>query len=203
MDHNNPIPQKPNLLSRKQAIVILHKYLINPNLLKHSLAAEAAMKGIYNHLYFGKTEYSDTDLEKWGITGLLHDADYEMSKGRPEVHGLLLFEREKDIPSDIKHAIQSHNPETNIKPETLMDWGIRCADQLTGLIVAAALIHPDHLLHSLNVDFIQKRMNEKSFAKGADRTPILLCEEKLGIPLPQFINLTLTAMQNIHTELGL
>jgi predicted hydrolase (HD superfamily) len=196
------IPQQEPF-DRKTAYEILLKYMHNPNLLKHSLAAEAAMKGIYQHLYFGKPEYSEADVEKWGITGLLHDADYEMSKGKPEEHGLLLFDYEKNIPPDIKHAIQAHNPATSIKPATLMDWGIRCADQLTGLIVAAALIHPDKALAPLTPEFIQKRMNEKSFAKGADREPILMCEEKLGIPLPEFITIVLKSMQGIHEELGL
>lgn len=193
----------PKPFSREAAYKILTKYLKNPNLLKHSLAAEAAMKGIYTHLYFGKSDYREADLETWGITGLLHDADYEMSKGRPDVHGLLLFDHEKDIPADIKHAIQSHNPDTYIKPESQLDWGIRCVDQLTGLTVACALIHPDHLLSSITPEFIQKRMNEKSFAKGADRAPILQCEEKLGIPLPQFIAITLKSMQKISKELKL
>lgn len=190
-------------LTRKAAYEILKKYMQNPNLLKHSLAAEAAMKGIYTHMYYGKSGYNEHDLEKWGITGLLHDADYEMSKGKPEEHGLLLFDYEKDIPLDIKHAIQAHNPATGVKAEKPLDWGIRCADQLTGLIVAAALIHPEKKLSPLTPEFIQKRMNEKSFAKGADREPILQCEEKLGIPLPQFIAIILKAMQEIHKDLGL
>jgi len=200
---NTQLEPQEKAFTREEAFRILNKYLKNPNLLKHSLAAEAAMKGIYNYLYFGKPEYSEAHLEKWGITGLLHDADYEMSKGRPDVHGLLLFDHEKGIPPDIKHAIQSHNPATYIKPESQLDWGIRCADQLTGLIVAGALIHPDHLLSSITPEFIQNRMKEKSFAKGADRAPILMCEEKLGIPLPQFIEVVLTSMQEISKELGL
>ena len=84
-----------------------------------------------------------------------------------------------------------------------MDWAIRCADQLTGLIVAAALVHPDKKLAPLTPEFILKRMNEKSFAKGADREPIKQCEEKLGIPLTQFIEIVLKSMQGISTDLGL
>ena len=207
MENNLPHPPQ---FTRQQAYGILMKYLKNVNLIKHSLAAEVAMRGLYNHFYFGKPEYNELDLETWGNTGLLHDADYEMSKGRPEVHGLLLFDYEKDPPAGeagilpvIKHAIQSHNPATGVKPETQLDWAIRCADQLTGLIVAAALVHPDHMLSSLTPEFILKRMKEKSFAKGADRAPILMCEEKLGIPLPEFVQILLTAMQSISTELGL
>lgn len=189
--------------TRDEALKILMKYLKNLNLIKHSLAAEAAMKGLYNFFYFGKPDYSEEMLERWGITGLLHDADYEMSKGQPEVHGLLLFEHERYILPEIQQAIKAHNPATNVKPVAQMDWAIRCADQLTGLIVAAALIHPDKKLTSLTPEFVLKRMNESSFAKGADREPIKQCQEKLGIPLEQFISIVLKSMQGVSGELGL
>lgn len=198
---DNQIPQPP--FSRDQAFQILMKYLKNENLIKHSLAAEVAMKAIYTHFYTGRPDFSETELQTWGITGLLHDADYEMSKGRPDAHGILLFDYEKEIPPAIMQAIKAHNPATNVKPEKQMDWAIRCADQLTGLIVAAALVHPDKKLAPLTAEFILKRMNDKSFAKGADREPIKQCEEKLGIPLTQFIEIVLKAMQGISTDLGL
>ena len=198
----NQLPQPPPF-TRTLAYEMLTKYLRNSNLIKHSLAAEAAMKGLYNHFYYGKPQYTEVDLEMWGVTGLLHDADYEMSKGRPDVHGFLLFDHEKNIPPAIVQAIKAHNPATGVKPLTQMDWGIRCADQLTGLIVACALVHPDRMLSVLTPDFILKRMKEKSFAKGADREPILRCEEKLGLSLPQFVEIILKAMQSISNELGL
>ncbi len=190
-------------MTRNDAYTILTKYMTNQNLLKHSFAAEAAMKEIYDYLY--STSLDPQMRETWGITGLLHDADYEMAKGRPEVHGLLLFEKETDtIPEDIAHAVKAHNYEyTKVMPETPMDWGIACADQLTGLIVACALVHPDKKLASITPEFVVKRMKEKSFAKGADRKAIYLCEEKLGIPLEQFVAIVLRAMQKIATDLGL
>lgn len=145
------------------------------------------------------------DVDMWGITGLLHDADYEQSKGHPEQHGLLLFQLEPNsIPSLIEHAIKAHNfEETGIKPESPMDWAIYCCDQLTGLIVAATLVHPDKKLASVDVDFVLNRMKKKDFAKGANRASIYLCEEKLGIPLREFVTITLKAMQGVHEELGL
>lgn len=184
-------------MTRDTAYQILTKYLTNPNLLKHSLAAEVAMRALA--LRFGG------DVDEWGITGLLHDADYEKSKGHPEKHGLFLFELEPNtIPSTIEYAIKSHNYEENhVMPQSVMDWAITCCDQLTGLIVATTLIHPDKKLASITVDFIMNRMKQKDFAKGAKREPILLCEEKLGIPLPEFISIVLTAMQQIAPQLGL
>lgn len=192
-------------MTRPEALQIVKKYLTNQNLIKHSLAAEAAMKGIYDRLYQNTPDYNQETREAWGLTGLMHDADYELAKNQPEIHGLLLFEKEPGvIPQDIAHAIKAHNYEyTKVIPETPQDWAIACCDQLTGLIVAAALIHPDKKLSSITVDFIMKRFNEKSFAKGANRTAIVLCDEKLGIPLTEFTLIVLTAMQNIHEELGL
>jgi predicted hydrolase (HD superfamily) len=84
-----------------------------------------------------------------------------------------------------------------------MDWAITSCDQLTGLIVAGALIHPDKKLSSITPDFILKRFSEKAFARRANRDSILLCESKLGIPLDEFVSITLTAMQGIHEDLGL
>lgn len=188
-------------MTREEAYQILTKYLKNQNLIKHSLAAEATMKDLYKRLHAG--DINPNDEEKWGIVGLLHDADYELAQGKPEVHGLLLFNKESAIPQDIANAIKSHNPATKIEPKAQMDWAIYCADQLTGLIVAATLVHPDKKLASVTPDFVLNRMKEKSFAKGADRKPILLCEEKLGIPLKEFVSVTLSAMQSINKELGL
>jgi len=184
-------------MTRQTAWEILNKHLKNPNLIKHCLAAEAAMRALAPKF--------KGNVEEWGITGLLHDADYEKSKSHPEKHGLLLFELEPNsIPTNIEHAIESHNFEwTKVEPVSPMDWAIYCCDQLTGLIVAATLIHPDKKLTSITSEFVIKRMQEKNFAKGATREPIYKCEEKLGIPLEEFVGITLKAMQDIHEELGL
>lgn len=191
-------------MSRDQAYQLLTKYLSNKNLIKHCLACEAAMKAVYQYL---NKSVDNSEMEKWGITGLLHDADYQLAQeaNQLEKHGLLLFEKEPDVvPEDIAYAIKSHNYEnTHVEPQSKMDWAITCIDQLTGLITAAALVRPDKQLASVTPETILKRMKEKSFAKGARREPILLCEEKLGIPLPEFIKIVLQAMQEIHTELGL
>lgn len=193
-------------MDRQTAYQLLTKHLHNKNLIKHCLACEAAMKALYLRIT-PESEQSDNGKTKWGITGLLHDVDYEIAQNenKLEQHGLLIFDLEPDvIPEDIAYAIKSHNYEnTGIKPKSPMDWGITCIDQLTGLIIACALIHPDKKLAPITVDFIKNRMKEKSFAKGAKREPILLCEEKLGISLDEFLSLTLTAMQEIHNELGL
>jgi predicted hydrolase (HD superfamily) len=193
-------------MTRVEAHHLLLKYLKNKNLIKHSLAAEVTMKAIYKHLT-PKSEQNASDEETWGLVGLLHDIDYEVAQetNQLNMHGRLLFENgEVKLPDDIEQAIRAHNyTMTGTDPQTQMDWAITACDQLTGLIVASALVHPEKKLELLSVDSILKRFKEKSFAKGADRESILLCESKLTIPLKDFVALTLHAMQTIHTELGL
>jgi len=190
--------QKRNM-TRDEAYKLLVQYLTTKNLIKHSLATEATMRAL--------ARYFHEDEEVWGITGLLHDIDYELAQKEDKLnkHGILLFEQNPAIIKEpMAHAIKAHNyTKTNILPESHLDWAITCCDQLTGLIVAAALVHPDKKLSLLDKEFILKRFSEKSFAKGADRETIKLCEEKLEIPLPEFIEITLQAMQGISKELGL
>ncbi len=189
-------------MNRDEAYKTLNEFIKNQNLIKHHLACEVTMKALYRRLNF---EQNPQDEEKWGLVGLLHDADYELTKDTPEKHTIVLEEKIGDkLSPDVMHAIQSHNADRNgVTPQNLMDWSIYCCDELTGLIVAAALVHPDKKLNSLSVDFIMNRFGEKSFAKGADREMIKKCEEKLGIPLNEFIDITLSAMQEISAELGL
>lgn len=191
-------------MTREEAYRILTKYLTNQNLIKHCLATEAVMRALYKRLT-DQSSYLKVNEDKWGIVGLLHDADYEMAKGQPEKHGLLLFEKEVNtIPSDIAYAIKAHNFEqTGVLPQSLMDWSIAACDQLTGLIVAATLVHPDKKLAAVTPEFVINRMNEKSFAKGADRQSIKLCETKLGVSLAEFVAIALSAMQGISNQLGL
>ncbi len=189
-------------MKRDEAYKILIELIKNQNLQRHHFACEAVMMSLYKR--FNKNQ-NPKEEKKWGIVGLLHDADYELTKDTPEKHAIVLGEKIGDkLPPDVLHAIQSHNWHNNgVEPKNLMDWSIYCCDELTGLIVAAALIHPDKKLSSLTVDFILNRFGEKSFAKGADREMIKTCEAKLGIPLNEFIDINLSAMQTISKELGL
>ena len=193
-------------MNRDEAYQLLIKYLKNKNLIKHSLAAEAAMKGIYRHLTPEKDQ-NPTDEEIWGLTGLLHDIDYEVAQESDQLnlHGKLLFEKgEVKLPEDIEHAIRAHNyTMTGTDPESNMDWAITASDQLTGLITACALVRPDKKLASVTLESVQKKFGQKAFAAGADRNAIMLCESKLDIPVATFIEIVLTAMQNISDELSL
>lgn len=194
-------------MTRDEAYQLLTKYLTNKNLQKHCLGCEAIMKGLYKHLT-PKESQNSSDEEKWGIVGLLHDIDYEVAQKENLLnkHGVLLFERGEldSLTEDIAYAIKAHNYEnTHVHPQSQMDWSIVACDQLSGLIVAGALVTPEKKLATLTVESVLKRFREKSFAKGANRESILLCEEKLNIPLDKFVEISLKSMQEISSDLGL
>lgn len=193
-------------MTRDEAYTLLTTHLKNPNLVKHCIACEVGMKALYRHLTPPEQQNPD-DEAQWGITGLLHDVDYEIAQqeNRLDDHGLIIFEKiPNTIPDAVAQAIKAHNFEnTGVRPQTQMEWAIADIDALTGLIVACALIHPDKKLASITTDFVLKRFNESSFAKGARRESISRCEETLNIPLRTFIEITLIAMQENHEVLGL
>jgi len=189
-------------MTRPDAWETLNNYVKNQNLIKHMLACEAIMISLCKKLDPNADEIT---LNKWGITGLLHDVDYELTKDNPEKHGLVAEEKLKDkLDADVVYAIKAHNyGQTGVTPKSLMDWGIYACDELSGLIIAATLIHPDKKLASVDADFILKRFNEPNFAKGANREQVKSCESALKIPLKDFIQLSLSAMQKISGDLNL
>ncbi len=190
-------------MTRQEAWEELNKNIKNPNLIKHHLACEAIMISLCKKLVPNADEIT---IGKWGLTGLLHDVDYELTRETPEKHGIVSSEILKDnIDSDIIYAIRAHNYTRNgaEAPKSFMDWSMYTCDELSGLIIAATLIHPDKKLASIDVPFILKRFNEPSFAKGADRNQIKMCESELKIPLAEFVQIALSAMQKISTDLNL
>lgn len=181
-------------MDRQQAYELARSKFSNKNLFKHVLAVEAVMRGLA--AYFGE------DQEQWGLAGLLHDLDYEQTMNDPERHTLITEEllRPFQLHPDIIEAIKCHNDKA---PRTkLIGKAIYAADPVTGLIVAAALMHPDKKLKSIDVDFVLRRFKEKRFAAGANRDQIKTCED-MGLSLEQFLEIALTAMQRVDKELGL
>jgi len=161
------------------------------------------MEATHERLHPGGNE---EEKKEWSLAGLLHDADYETTKDTPQRHGLALFELEKDtdFPQNIKYAIQAHNFEmTGVEPQSDMDWALIICDPITGLIVANALVTPNKKLSEVTPESVAKKFRQKAFARGVEREKIALCEEKLGIPLEEFIKLNLEAMQNISNNIGL
>jgi len=184
-------------MDREESLKFLKEKLKNQNLIKHSLAVEAGMRALAR--YFGEEE------DKWGICGLLHDIDYEETKGDPNLHSKLGAEilREMGFEKEICDAILTHNEAHGILPITRMAKALFCLDPLTGLIVAATLVLPSKKLKDLKVENVLNRFKEKSFARGANREIIKKCEEYLGLSLEKFIEIILKAMQEISDRLGL
>lgn len=181
------------MLTRPEAISFLHANLKNKNLIKHCLASEAVMRALAKH--FGEDE------EVWGLAGLLHDADVEIST--PETQGKLAGEMLGDkITDEMRYAMAAHNTKTGVLPQSRFDFALTSGETITGLIVASALVLPQKKLEYLTAESVLKRFAEKRFAAGADRGLIALCD-KAGIGLGEFIALALVAMQGIAGELGL
>ncbi len=191
------------MLTRTQALQLLHKHVKKKEILYHSLACEAVMKALARH-YNEHVVPIPLDVEEWGIVGLLHDLDYEETKNKPELHTSILANEVRElVDPEMLYAMQSHNwVHNNIQPKSLMDWSISCIDELTGLIMACAAIHPSKSLKGMSPLFILSKFNNTSFQMGQEKEKIQMCEWKLEIPLPQFMELALEAMQNISDDLG-
>jgi len=183
-------------LTRKEVLDSVNENVENKNLVKHMLATEAIMRALARHL--------GEDEEEWGLTGLLHDIDVELTGGDMSSHSKLGADlaREMGASEAMAHAILCHNEAHGVPRETKLDKALFCVDPLTGLITAAALVRPDKKLAGLEAKSVLKRFKEKSFAAGASREQISLCSE-IGLELGEFIKLGLKAMQEISSDLGL
>lgn len=188
------IRQCEKILTRPEALDLIQSEIANDNLIKHMLAVEAIMEELACHC--------GEDPEVWGIAGLLHDIDLGRTKGDMAIHGLVGADilRDMNIAEDIVHSVMAHAGKAPCVGK--MDKALFAADPLTGLIVAAALIHPDRKLNSIDTAFVVNRFKEKGFARGARRDDILVCES-IGIDLPEFVSIGLQAMSEIADELGL
>jgi uncharacterized protein len=181
-------------MNRQEGLDLVNYKVKTKNLLKHMLAVEAVMRRLAEH--FGE------EVEIWGLTGLLHDLDYDETAKEPERHSLLTVEWLKpyNLDESITHAIKAHPKK--VPAESKMDWALYATDPLTGLVVASALMHPTKKIKNLTVEFVLNRFKEKRFAAGANREDIQKCEE-LGLSLEKFIELALEGMKGIDQELGL
>lgn len=195
------------MISREKALEILDKNLKNKNLFRHCLAVEEAMRALARKLKI-KNKRLKIEEDKWALVGLLHDGDWEVTHDDPSQHTKLMIEWLRQAGEDdeeILHAISTHNfaHQGENKPETLMEWALFTCDELTGLIVATTLVMPDKKLSSVKAKSVLKKFPSKSFAAGVRRDQIKMCQEKLGIKLPDFIEIVLKSMQGIAGQLGL
>jgi len=184
------------LMDRDEAIALVRSNVRSQNIIRHMLAVEAIMRGLAEHLG------EDEDL--WGLTGLIHDIDYEKTAENFKEHGVLAQKILKDkVPKEALRAILTHNYEnTGVKPETTLDKALIAADAISGLIVACALVMPSKSVMDVKLRTVKRKFKDKDFARGANRERITLCED-IGIPREKFFEIALKAVQKISKDLGL
>lgn len=181
------------MLNREEALQLLKEHIKKKNIINHSLAVEAVMRELAKKL--------NQNEELWGITGLLHDLDYDQTFDKPNLHGKIAVEILKDkLPKESLDAILAHCDKK--ERETLIEKAIYPADPITGFIVACALIRKGKTLDGVDLKFMKKRFKEKRFAAGANRDHIRTCED-LGMELDEFLELSLNAMKSIAKDIGL
>jgi len=184
------------LPNRQEAMALLQTHTENENLIKHMWAVEAAMRAYARK--FGE----DEDL--WGITGLLHDFDYEKHP-TPEEHpmfGVRILEKQ-GYPEALIHAVKSHASYLGVARTGLLDKALFAVDELTGFIVAIALMQPSRKLADVKVSSVRKKMKQKAFARSVSREDIVTGAEDLGVPLDEHTAFVLAAMCDISDDLGL
>jgi len=183
---------RPN---RNEILDSIHGNVQDKNMIRHMLATEAIMQALAKKL--------GEDEGEWGITGLIHDIDIELVEGDMSSHSKLGADIAKELGATetMAHAILCHNEAHGVPRETKLDKALFCADPLSGLITAAALVRPDKL-SGLTTKSVMKRFREKSFAAGVNREQVAQCQE-IGLELEEFISLGIEAMKGIASDLEL
>ena len=183
-------------MNRTEALTAIKARVQNENLIKHMLATEAIMRALARRFH--------QDEDDWGITGLLHDVDVDLTQKEPQNYSKPGADLARDMGASepMCHAVLCHNEAHGEPCETLLDKALFCTDPLTGLITAGALIRQEKSLAGLNTESLKKRFKEKRFAAGASREGIATCEQ-IDLSLDEFLTLGLDAMKGIATDLGL
>jgi len=184
------------MISRKNAINILDEHIQNPNMKKHCLASEAVMRALAAKL--------GRNVEEWGIAGLLHDIDVEITAADPIKHGPHAAKMLDGMltPAAIDAIVMHNEMATGKERTTEFQHALAAGETITGLIMATALVYPDKRLVSVKAKSITKRMREKAFAASVKRENILECEQ-IGLSIQDFAEISLVAMQGISDDLGL
>ncbi len=185
--------------TEEQAINLLKEYNHEISHIHHARAVEYTMK------HFAKIYNEDENL--WGVVGILHDIDWELTQSTPERHCHVAPEllRKADIDENIIHAVQSHGYGicTDVEPQNNLERVLFTIDELTGLIITAGLVRPSKSLNDLELKSVKKKWKDKAFARGVNREIIKNGAEKLGMPLDDVINETIKALRPVEKEIGL
>jgi len=183
-------------MDRSEALEIVQEYIKNPNLLNHMFAVEAAMR-------FYAEQFGE-DVETWGLTGLLHDFDWEIHptlEQHPQDGAPLL--RQRKVPEQIVQAILSHADHTGVPRATPMELALYACDEITGLVTAVALVRPSRSLYDLTSASVKKKWKDRAFAAGANREEIARATEQFGVELWRHVDNIILAMRRIAPQLGL
>ena len=183
------------MISRENAFKLLNQHVKNANMIKHCVASEAVLRAIAKQI--------NKNQDEWGLAGLLHDIDVEITNADPNKHGPYAAGMLENLLSpEAINAIVMHNEvATGKERTTIFQHALAAGETITGLIMATALVYPDKKLASVKTKSITKRMKEKAFAASVKRENILECE-LIGIPIQDFAELSLIAMQEISDQLG-
>lgn len=189
------------LPTREEALALQHEYTTSDSLRKHMLAVEAAMRSY-------ATKYGE-DADRWGLTGLIHDFDYERFPNAAHsptaehpAEGVRIL-RAHGWPEDILEAILGHATYCGVARESRMAKALFAVDELTGLITATALVRPSRSLNEVDARAVRKKMKDKAFAKGVNRDDVLLGARELGVELDEHIQFVIDAMRGSAGPLGL
>ena len=187
------------LPNRDEALALLHEWVESESLRRHMYAVEAAMRAYAHH-------YSE-DEELWGITGLLHDMDYErfadmddVENGHPRTE-LRYFEK-NGYPPELIQAVRAHAPFLGYPRQSRLDKALLACDELTGLIQACAYVRPDRDIRSVKLKSVKKKWKDKAFTAAINRAENMEFIEDLGEPFDEHLTRVLEAMQGIAEELG-
>ncbi len=189
------------LPTREAALALVQEYTASDSLRKHMLAVEAAMRA-----YAARV---GGDAARWGITGLVHDFDYERypnaehspTEGHPSLGARVL--RERGYPEDVIEAVLGHASYTGVPRTTRMAKTLFAVDELTGLITATALVRPSRSVHEVDANAVRKKMKDKAFARGVSREDVLAGAAELGVDLDAHIAVVIDAMRTVAPVLGL
>lgn len=183
-------------MNRTDAMNLVEEYVKNQGLIRHMLAVEAAMRHY--------AEKYQQDVEMWGMTGLLHDFDWEIhpTLDQHPLAGAPIL-RERGVSEEIVRAILSHGIETGVPRESLMEKALYACDEVTGLITAVALVRPSRSLADLTASSVKKKWKDRAFAAGANREEIAQGAAELGVDLWQHVDEVILAMRTIAADLGL
>jgi predicted hydrolase (HD superfamily) len=185
-----------DLPSRSTALALVHDWVASESLRRHMYAVEAAMRAYARR--------SGEDEELYGITGLVHDFDYEKHPDDHPRPGAEIL-REKGYPEDLVHAVLAHGypDRTDVPPETRLDLTLRACDEVTGLITAAALVRPSRSVMDLEAKSVMKKFKDRAFAAGVDREEVEHAVADLGVDLKEHVQFVIEAMRGVAGVRGL